>query len=126
MFTNTVARVEPNATVVTSLNALIWDNAGFPETRMLAALCIGVRVAENNFVTLMMQKKMIQIPPALIVIAPIAIGVLAGFLGLLLALPLLAIVIALVKTFYLQDALGEPKAPSQWFAGPATAAQCRE
>ena len=46
-------------------------------------------------------------PPALIFIAQLVIGSYAGILGLILATPIMAILIVLVKMLYVQDVLGD-------------------
>jgi predicted PurR-regulated permease PerM len=47
------------------------------------------------------------LPPALTVIFQLALAALIGGLGLILATPLLAVVVVLVRTVYIQDVLGE-------------------
>lgn len=75
---------------------------------MVAILYIGVQVLESNLITPAVQKKMISLPPALILVAQVVMGVLAGFLGVLLALPVLALIYVLVQKLYIEDALGKP------------------
>lgn len=51
----------------------------------------------------LIQQKMISIPPALVIIGQVAMGVLAGFWGVLLATPVIAIIMTLVNKLYLKE-----------------------
>ncbi len=68
----------------------------------VAGLYIAVQIAESNFITPVVQQKLISLPPALIIIAQLFIAPLAGGLGLVLATPLLVILMVLVKELYLK------------------------
>jgi predicted PurR-regulated permease PerM len=69
---------------------------------IVAGLYILVQVAESNFITPMVQRKMINTPPALIIIAQLLISPLTGAWGLVLATPLMVILMVLVKELYLK------------------------
>lgn len=69
---------------------------------IVAGLYILVQVAESNFITPMVQQKLISIPPALIIIAQMLIAPLTGGWGLILATPLMIIVIVLVQELYIK------------------------
>ncbi|MGQ9889835.1 MAG: AI-2E family transporter, partial [Aggregatilineales bacterium] len=49
----------------------------------------------------------INLPPALVLLAQIVFGLLFGFLGLLLAVPLAAILMVIVQEVYIRDILGD-------------------
>ena len=68
----------------------------------VAILYVLVQVAESNFITPMVQQKLISIPPALIIIAQLFIAPLTGGWGLVLATPLLVIIIVLVQELYVK------------------------
>jgi predicted PurR-regulated permease PerM len=55
-----------------------------------------------NIVTPLIQKKMINLPPALTLISQLIMGALSGALGIILAVPLLAILIILVDELYVK------------------------
>ncbi|HEY5325864.1 MAG TPA: AI-2E family transporter [Mucilaginibacter sp.] len=55
-----------------------------------------------NIVTPVIQKKMINLPPALTLISQLIMGTLSGALGILLAVPMLAILIILVDELYVK------------------------
>jgi predicted PurR-regulated permease PerM len=55
-----------------------------------------------NIVTPLIQKKMINLPPALTLISQLIMGAVSGALGIILAVPLLAILIILVDELYVK------------------------
>ena len=61
-----------------------------------------VQVAESNFITPMVQQRLISIPPALIIIAQLLIAPLTNAWGLVLATPLMLIIIVLVQELYIK------------------------
>jgi predicted PurR-regulated permease PerM len=70
-------------------------------------LYIVVQLIESNLITPMIERRTVELPPALTIISQLALGVLIGGLGLVLATPLLAVVMVLVQTVYIQDVLGD-------------------
>lgn len=75
-----------------------------PSTALLVAgVYILIQVVESNFITPMVQQKLISIPPALIISAQLLISPLTGGWGLVLATPLMVIIIVLVQELYLNN-----------------------
>ncbi len=70
-------------------------------------LFIIVQLIESNLITPMIERETVELPPALTIIAQLALGVLIGGLGLVLATPLLAVIMVLVQMVYIQDVLGD-------------------
>jgi len=66
-----------------------------------------VQFLEGNFITPLIQKRAVALPPALLLTAQLLMGVLFGLLGLLLATPLAVVVIVLIQMLYVQDVLGD-------------------
>lgn len=60
-------------------------------------LYLGVQLLESYFLTPLVQKKAISLPPALTLTAQMLMGVLVGALGVMLAAPLTATVLTVVK-----------------------------
>lgn len=75
-----------------------------PET---AALVVGLYVliqfVESNFITTLVQQKLIDMPPALIIIAQLLMGALTGGWGLILATPIIVILIVLIQELYIKE-----------------------
>lgn len=73
----------------------------------MAALVIGlyalIQFIESNFITTFVQKKLINMPPALIIISQLIMGILTGGWGLILATPITVIVIVLVQELYIKE-----------------------
>jgi predicted PurR-regulated permease PerM len=71
------------------------------------ALFVGVQIIESNIVTPLIERRTVELPPVLTVVSQLALAVLFGAVGLILATPILAVVMVLVQTIYIQDILGE-------------------
>jgi predicted PurR-regulated permease PerM len=69
---------------------------------IVALLYIVSQTITANIVTPLIQKKIINLPPALTLISQLIMGALSGALGIILAVPLLAIIIILVDEFYVK------------------------
>jgi predicted PurR-regulated permease PerM len=76
---------------------------GVNSALIVAGLYIFIQMIESNLITPQIQKKMISMPPALIIIAQLFMGVLAGGLGLILATPLTAILMVVVQETYVKN-----------------------
>ena len=77
-----------------------------PMTALYAALVIAaVQQVEGNVLMPLIQKRATALPPALTIAAVVAFGVLFGFVGLLVATPLLLAVMVLVRMLYVEDVL---------------------
>lgn len=73
----------------------------------VAGLFVGVQVVESNVVTPFIERKTVELAPALTIVFQLVLGVLIGGLGLVLATPLLAVIVVLVKMIYFEDVLGD-------------------
>ncbi len=73
----------------------------------VALLFIGVQTVESYVITPLLERKTVSLPPALTGIVQIALGLSVGMLGVILAAPLTAAGMVLVKKFYVEDALGD-------------------
>lgn len=80
----------------------------------VALLYVAIQLAESYLITPLVQKRAVELPPALTIAGQILLGVLFGTLGLIFAVPLLATALVLVKMLYVEDVLGEPiKVPGE-------------
>ena len=71
------------------------------------ALYIGVHIIEGYILVPIVQRRVVHLPPALTLSAQIIFAVLAGFLGLLLATPLVATALVMIRMIYVEDILGD-------------------
>ena len=70
-------------------------------------LYIVVHLIEGYIRVPLVQRRVVPLPPALTLSAQIILGVVAGFLGLLLATPLVAAAIVIIRMVYVEDVLGD-------------------
>jgi predicted PurR-regulated permease PerM len=61
----------------------------------------------GNLITPLLLGQEINLPPAIILLSQIIAGIFFGFLGLLLAVPLAAILVLLIREIYIKDILGD-------------------
>ena len=73
---------------------------------LVAGSFILVQAIEGNFITPNIQKKLLSIPPALLISFQVLMGTLTGGWGIVLAVPMLVIVITVVKNLYLDRNMG--------------------
>jgi predicted PurR-regulated permease PerM len=71
------------------------------------ALYIGVHIIESYILGPIVQRRVVNLPPALTLSAQVILAVLAGFLGLLLATPLVAAAVVMIRMIYVEDILGD-------------------
>lgn len=66
-----------------------------------------IQQIQGNFLQPMIQKQAVDVPPAILLFAVVAAGLLFGFLGVLLAAPLTVVVFVLVQRIYVRTLLGK-------------------
>jgi predicted PurR-regulated permease PerM len=66
-----------------------------------------IQQIESQLLVPILMKEGIDMPPVLTVLAQALMALLFGFIGLLVAVPLVAVVIVFVKILYVQDVVGE-------------------
>ncbi len=73
----------------------------------VAAFYLALQFVESYLITPLIDQQQVQLPPGLILASQLLFGLAAGFLGLLLATPLTAVIYILVREFYVQDVLND-------------------
>lgn len=68
-------------------------------------LYFSIQIVESYLITPMIEKKMVQLPPALTLFWLVLLGVLTGILGLIMATPILAALIVIIHELYVKDYL---------------------
>ena len=76
-----------------------YSDGGIPLALIVAGLFIVVNQFESNLIYPLIVKKIVGIPPLLVIVALIAGYTLAGFLGVLLSVPVAAVVLELITDF---------------------------
>lgn len=72
-----------------------------------AILFLAVQQLESNVITPMIERRMVSVPPALLLFSVIAFGLLFGPLGIVVAAPLTVIAFVIVNRLYVRDTLLE-------------------
>lgn len=94
--------------ILSAIPAILLAFVDSPITAVyVLALYIGVQLVESNIVTPIIERETVELPPALTIIFQLALSVMIGGLGLVLATPLLAVIMVLVQMVYIQDILGD-------------------
>ncbi len=94
--------------IIALLPAVLIAFTQGPNTALyITLLYMGVQAVESNLITPLVQKKMVYLPPAMIIISQVLLGILVGGLGLILATPLIAILMVLIQMLYVEDVLGD-------------------
>lgn len=86
---------------------LIAASLNFQLAIYVIALYLGVHLTEGYILVPLVQRRVVHLPPALTLSAQIILGVLAGFLGLFLATPLVAAALVIIRMVYVEDVLGD-------------------
>ena len=66
-----------------------------------------IQTIESYFITPLIQRRMVELPPAVTIVSQVALGVLFGVVGLLVATPLAVAVIVLVQMIYVNGVLND-------------------
>ncbi|HUF13965.1 MAG TPA: AI-2E family transporter [Longimicrobiales bacterium] len=64
---------------------------------------VGIQAVESNFLTPLIMKKAVHVPPGLSIVFQALMAIVFGFLGLLLAVPILAATLVLVERLYVEN-----------------------
>ncbi len=79
-----------------------------PEKAIYVTLAyIGIQQVEANLVTPLLMKRGLEIPPVLTITAQGVMSLVFGFIGLLVAVPMLAATMVPIKMLYVQDVVGD-------------------
>jgi predicted PurR-regulated permease PerM len=79
----------------------------------VVALFIGVNFIENHFLIPLVHRRSVDLPPAVTLISLVAMGTLFGFLGMLLATPMAAVLLVLMRRDYVEGTLEQRDSTSE-------------
>ncbi|MEP7227865.1 MAG: AI-2E family transporter [Gemmatimonadales bacterium] len=80
---------------------------GLPKALAVAALGIGVHLIEANFVAPVVMERQVNLPPVITIAGVLLIGKLFGLAGLIVAVPILAFVMVLIRHILLGEVYGD-------------------
>ena len=98
-YIGSIASAIPSVVIATSIDIMLGV--------YVIALYLGIHLTEGYILVPLVQRRQVHVPPALILSAQVILGGLAGFLGLLLATPLVAAALVLIRMAYVEDFLGD-------------------
>ena len=100
--------------IISAIPALLLAFIDSPISAVyVLGLYVGVQLIESNVVTPIIERETVELAPALTIVFQLVLGVLIGGIGLILATPMLAVVVVVVKMVYFEDVLGEKLAASE-------------
>lgn len=107
VFTGVVAIVPFFGTLVSTLLPAIFvlGTAGIVKALGVVALGIGVHLVEANLIAPMIMERQVQLPPVLTLLSVLIMAHLLDLIGLLVAVPVLATVIVIVRRIYVHRML---------------------
>ena len=73
-----------------------------------ALLFVAVQQVEANLLQPLLQKRMADVPPVLLLLSVVAVGTVLGFGGLVLAAPITVVAFVAVQKLYVRQTLGNP------------------
>jgi len=86
---------------------LVALSQGFDTALWVAGLFFAVELLEGNLLLPLVQRRTVELPPAVTLFSIFLMGALFGLVGILVAAPLAAVVLTLVKMLYLRDTFGD-------------------
>jgi predicted PurR-regulated permease PerM len=69
---------------------------------------IGIHALEGNVIAPLIQRQLVYIPPALMLLGIASISIIYGMAAILFAAPIVVVLFVLVEKLYVRDSLGEP------------------
>jgi predicted PurR-regulated permease PerM len=94
--------------LMSGIPAFLLALADSPTKAMwVVVLYVCAQSLEGYVLTPLVQRKAVELPPALLILFQVLAGLLLGALGVVLAAPLLAVVVVAVKMLYVEDVLGD-------------------
>ncbi|MDZ4767125.1 MAG: AI-2E family transporter [Chloroflexota bacterium] len=73
----------------------------------VVVIIYGVSFVQSQVVTPLLVQESIQLPPVLVLLGQIIAGAFLGFLGIMLSVPITALIMVLVQEIYVKDMLGD-------------------
>lgn len=95
--------------ILSSVPAIAMGFLDSPEKALMIAVAyIVIQFLENHILIPLLMRGGVDLPPALTVITQALMALVFGFIGLMVAVPLLAAVMVPIKMLYVQDVVGDP------------------
>lgn len=94
--------------ILSAIPAVAMGFLDSPQQAFFVVLAyVGIQFFENHVLIPMLMKEGVDLPPVLTIIGLAIMSVVFGFLGMLVAVPLLAAILVAVKLLYVEDVVGD-------------------
>jgi len=94
--------------ILSGIPAVAMGFLDSPQKALLVALVyVAIQQVENHLLIPLLMKRGVDLPPAVTLIGLALMSLVFGFLGMLVAVPLLAAVMVAVKLLYVEDVVGD-------------------
>jgi len=94
--------------IISAIPALLLAFIDSPISALyVLGLYAGVQLIESNVVTPIIERETVELAPALTIVFQLILGAMIGGIGLVLATPILAVLVVIVKMLYFEDVLGD-------------------
>ena len=98
--------------ILSSIPAIVIGLGDSVQTALVvAAIYSGIQLVESYLIDPVVEKRLISLPPALVIAAQVIMGALFGLIGVFLATPLAVVGVVLVQQLYLRDKLDRDPEP---------------
>lgn len=79
-----------------------------PQKALIVAIAyIAIQQLENHVLIPMLMREGLDLPPLVTILGLAVMGIVFGFLGMLVAVPLLAVIVVAIKLLYVEDVVGD-------------------
>jgi len=94
--------------ILSAVPAIAMGFVDSPEKALWVTIAyVGIQFLENHLLIPLLMREGVDIPPAMTIIAQALMALVFGFLGLLVAVPILAAGMVTVKMLYVEDVVGD-------------------
>lgn len=94
--------------ILSAIPAIAMGFVDSPQKALYVALAYwAIQFLENQLLIPILMREGVDLPPALTIMAQALMALLFGFIGLLIAVPMLAAVMVAVKMLYVEDVVGD-------------------
>ncbi|QMU27100.1 AI-2E family transporter [Adhaeribacter radiodurans] len=110
-FLNFIPNLGPYLALIPALPLAYLQGSDQALYVFLLYMCI--QTIEGYVLTPMLDKKLVSMPPALLLFGQVLLGILVGITGILLASPIIAVLLVLIKELYIKDYLEKRAGPGE-------------
>jgi hypothetical protein len=88
---------------------VLWGGKDAPILPVAYHYYIVIHQIEGNVIVPMVQRRLVFIPPAVLLLSIVAVTEIYGVIGIIFAAPITVIIFVAIKKLYVRDGLGPPR-----------------